>query len=195
MTTITAHHASLSQQQDSNDKHVNWAAIAIAIALLAAASIGGFAGLFPSVQPQATAQASRPIVLAPVSQVVTPETRAVVSLPETTTGSAPVSLVCVGDEVLRDPGNHMAEAAPAHASIQVRLADGGARIHLPDGFDPNSPAGKWYDVKYFTTTADSVNGNAVISFVDKPFFSIDRVSGQMDVRGLGGTFSGECRNA
>jgi hypothetical protein len=193
MTTITAHHASLSQPQDSNGKHLNWTAIAIA--LLTAASISGFARLLPPIQPQATAQASRPVVSAPISQVFASETRAVISLPETTSGFAPVSLVCVGDEVLRDSGNHMAEAAPARTSIEVRLADGGARVHLPDGFDPNSPAGKWYDVKYFSTTAESVNGNAVISFVDKPFFSIDRVNGQMDVRGLGGTFSGECRNA
>ena len=193
MTTITAHHSSLSQPQDSSGKHVNWAAIPIAV--LAAATIGGFARLLPPMQLQATAQASRPVVSAPISQVVAPETRAVVTLPETTTGFAPVNLVCVGEEVLRDSGNHMAEAAPGRTSIEVRLADGGARVHLPDGFDPNSPAGKWYDVKYFATTAASVNGNAVISFIDKPFFSINRVSGQMDVRGLGGTFSGECRNA
>jgi len=87
MTTITAHHASLSQPQNSNGKHLNWAAIAVA--LLVAASIGGLVRLLPPIQLQATAQASRPAVSAPISQPVAPETRRVVTLPDTTSGLAP----------------------------------------------------------------------------------------------------------
>ena len=192
MTTITAHHTDLSPRQRTNDKHTIWAAVAFA--MLATASIGGIARLLPPMQSQVTAQASRPVMAAPVLRVLAPESHAAVTLPETTSGFAPVSLVCDGDVVLRDAGNHMAEAAPSHASIEVQLSNGNARVHLSNGFDPNSSASSWYEVKYFVASAEDVNGNAVISFIDKPFFSINRVNGQMNVRGLGGTFSGQCRN-
>ena len=192
MTTITAHHADLSPRHGAKDNHTVLAAVAVA--LLVAVDIGGFAKILTPARSQVAAQALRPSVTAPALPPLAPETRAVVTLPESISGFAPVNLVCEGDAVLRQAGNHMAEAAPSHASIEVQLSDGNARIHLPDGFDPNSAAGGWYKVKYFATSADDVNGNAVISFVDKPFFSIDRVSGQMDVRGLGGSFSGQCKN-
>jgi hypothetical protein len=109
-----------------------------------------------------------------------------------------LSLTCYGEVEIRQAGKATAAGAaapPYHAHVLLRLSGGDARIQLPQGFRPNAHDDGWYRIKYLKASDGEIIGNAIISFIDKPFFRVDRISGRMDVSGLGGTFSGECRQA
>lgn len=113
---------------------------------------------------------------------------------------ARLSLTCYGEVVIRQAAreqafNAAAAGAPSHAHVLLRLSGGDDRIQLPQGFRPNAHDDGWYKIKYLRASDGEIIGNAIISFIDKPFFRVDRVSGRIDVSGLSGTFSGECRNA
>ncbi len=210
MATISFDSAKHAPPPSSRDNNLLLAGAALL--LLIAVDIGGFAQVLAPRQAQVTATATAnsaagkasKATAAPVSSVAIENPAPVVSanatlaelvnLPRTSSSFAPVSLMCDGDVTLRQAENHMAEMAPHRGLVEVRLSDGDAEIHLPNGFNPNAQDGGWYKLKNFEATSDDVNGNAVISFLDKPFFRIDRISGRIDVSGLGGTFSGECRN-
>lgn len=103
---------------------------------------------------------------------------------------ASVSLTCYGEASIRQPG----KPQKAYKSyVEVRLSGDDARIQLPQGFRPNPGDNGWYKIKYLKASDADIIGNAIVSFIDKPFFRVDRISGRIDVSGLGGTFAGECR--
>lgn len=104
----------------------------------------------------------------------------------------PLSLTCYGEAVIRQPGKPATQSA-YHGYVEVRLTGSDARIQLPQGFRPNPGDNGWYKIKYLKASDADIIGNAIVSFIDKPFFRVDRVSGRIDVSGLGGTFAGECR--
>ena len=103
---------------------------------------------------------------------------------------SPLSLTCYGEASIRQPGK---PAAAYHDYVEVRLSGDEARIRLPQGFRPNPNDDGWYKIKYLKASDADIIGNAIVSFIDKPFFRVDRMSGRIDVLGLGGNFSGECR--
>ena len=105
----------------------------------------------------------------------------------------PLSLTCYGEVDLHQVIGYTAPAQTYKSYVEVRLSDSEARIQLPQGFRPNANDNGWYKIKYLKATDGDIIGNAIISFIDKPFFRVDRVSGHIDVSGLGATFSGECR--
>ncbi len=104
-----------------------------------------------------------------------------------------LSLTCYGEVEIHQAGNHATPGQAYHGYVEVRLSDDDARIQLPQGFRPNAGDSGWYKIKYLKASDEDIIGNAIISFIDKPFFRVDRVSRRIDVTGLGGTFSGECR--
>ena len=106
---------------------------------------------------------------------------------------APLNLTCYGEVAIRQAGKPADPAQAYHGHVEVRLSGSDARIQLPQGFRPNAGDDGWYKVKYLKASDGDIIGNAIISFIDKPFFRVDRISGRIDVSGLGGTFSGECR--
>jgi len=113
---------------------------------------------------------------------------------------APLNLTCYGEVSIRQTGRSFTfdaatPARPSYAHILLRLTAGDARIQLPQGFRPNAHDDGWYKIKYLKTSDADIIGNAIVSFIDKPFFRVDRVSGRIDVSGLSGSFSGECRKA
>ena len=111
------------------------------------------------------------------------------------TNPFPLNLTCYGEVDIHQVGGHPAPEQAYHGYVEVRLSDSDARIQLPQGFRPNTGDDGWYKIKYLKTSDEDIIGNAIISFIDKPFFRVDRVSGRIDVSGLGATFSGECRKA
>ena len=106
-----------------------------------------------------------------------------------------LSLTCYGEVTIHQATKHTASEQAYHGYVEVRLSDSDARIQLPQGFRSNPGDNGWYKVKYLKASDEDIIGNAIISFIDKPFFRVDRMSGRIDVTGLGGTFSGECREA
>ena len=109
--------------------------------------------------------------------------------------TAPQSFTCYGKVDIRQAGSAAAPHSTYHGHVEVRLFDGNDRIQLPQGFRPaeNPRDDGWYKVKNLKASDDDIIGNAIISFIDKPFFRVDLLSGRIDVTGLGGTFVGECR--
>jgi len=112
----------------------------------------------------------------------------------------PLNLTCYGEVAVRQAGKSFSfDAAmpgkPSYGHILLRLTAGDARIQLPQGFRPSAHDDGWYKIKYLKASDADIIGNAIVSFIDKPFFRVDRVSGRIDVSGLSGTFSGECRKA
>ena len=105
---------------------------------------------------------------------------------------AAVSLTCYGEASIRQPGKPQ---SAYHGYVEVRLSGEDARIQLPQGFRPSATDNGWYKIKYLKASDGDIIGNAIISFIDKPFFRVDRMSGRIDVSGLGGTFAGECRKS
>lgn len=111
---------------------------------------------------------------------------------------APLSLTCYGEGEIRQAG---AASTPEtrktryHGYVELRLFDGNDRIQLPQGFrsTANSHDDGWYKVKNLKASDDDIIGNAIISFIDKPFFRAELFSGRIDISGLSGTFAGECR--
>ncbi len=112
------------------------------------------------------------------------------ALPAQAASVGPLSLTCYGQVDMRQPGK---PAQAYHGYVEVRLSDKDARIQLPQGFRPNAGDNGWYKIKYLKASDGDIIGNAIVSFIDKPFFRVDRMSGRIDVSGLGGTFAGECR--
>ncbi len=102
----------------------------------------------------------------------------------------PLSLTCYGEASIRQPGKPQ---QAYHGYVEVRLTGADARIQLPQGFRPSPSDNGWYKIKYLKASDSDIIGNAIVSFIDKPFFRVDRISGRIDVSGLGGTFAGECR--
>jgi hypothetical protein len=113
-------------------------------------------------------------------------------LPVQTANAATLNLTCYGEANIRHPGNPAANRTD-HDYVEVRLSGDDARIRLPQGFRPSTSDNGWYKIKYLKASEGDIIGNAIISFIDKPFFRVERLSGRIDVSGLGGTFSGECR--
>lgn len=107
--------------------------------------------------------------------------------------AAPLSLTCYGEAMIRQPGKPGATQQAYDGYVEVRLSGDDARIQLPQGFRSGASDNGWYKIKYLKASDGDIIGNAIISFIDKPFFRVDRVSGRIDVSGLGGTFAGECR--
>ena len=107
----------------------------------------------------------------------------------------PLSLTCYGEAVIRQAGQFGAPQKAYHGYVEVRLSANDARIQLPQGFRPNPGDNGWYKIKYLKASDGDIIGNAIVSFIDKPFFRVDRISGRIDVSGLSGTFAGECRKA
>ena len=108
-------------------------------------------------------------------------------------GVAPLNLTCYGEVDIRQAGKPVVRGQAYHGYVEVRLSGDDARIQLPQGLRPNADDTGWYRIKYLKASEGDIIGNAIVSFIDKPFFRVDRVSGRIDVSGLGGTFSGECR--
>ena len=104
----------------------------------------------------------------------------------------PLNLTCYGEAAIRQTGK---QQAVYKGYVEVRLTGDDARIQLPRGFRPSSSDSGWYKIKYLKASDADIIGNAIVSFIDKPFFRVDRVTGRIDVSGLSGTFVGECRKA
>ncbi len=111
------------------------------------------------------------------------------------TGPAPLSLTCYGEVEVRQAGKPAAPKAVYHDHVEVRLSGNEARIRLPQGFRPGAGDDGWYKVKYLKASDAAIIGNAIVSYIDKPFFRVDRISGRIDISGLSGNFAGECRAA
>ena len=105
----------------------------------------------------------------------------------------PLSLTCYGEVDVHKVGNQPAPQVADHGYVEVRLSRGDTRIQLPQGFRSKPDDNGWYKIKYLKTSDEDIIGNAIISFIDKPFFRIERLSGRIDVTGLGATFTGDCR--
>ena len=101
----------------------------------------------------------------------------------------PASLTCYGEVAVREAGK---AKTVYNDHVEVRLSGGEARIQLPQGFRPNPGDSGWYKVKYLKASDADIIGNAIVSYIDKPFFRVDRLSGRIDISGLSGSFAGEC---
>jgi len=114
---------------------------------------------------------------------------------KTSSGLAPLHLTCYGEVEVRQIGKPGAPKTAYDGHVEVRLSGGEARIQLPQGFRPRASDNGWYKVKYLKASDADIIGNAIVSFIDKPFFRVDRINGRIDVSGLSGSFVGECRKA
>ena len=115
--------------------------------------------------------------------------------PRATADLPPLALTCYGEVAVRQADRPAAPKTIYNDHVRLRLSGGEARIQLPLGFRSNAGDNGWYRIKYLKASDADIIGNAIVSFIDKPFFRVDRLSGRIDVSGLSGSFVGECRKA
>jgi hypothetical protein len=84
------------------------------------------------------------------------------------------------------------------AQVRVRLdGAGGGKVKLPRALVPKISIGKdgWWDFTKLTVTDDQIKGQISLNLINHPSIVIDRHTGDMDMKGFGGSFSGSCERA
>ena len=81
------------------------------------------------------------------------------------------------------------------AQVDVRLYSGDDRIRLPRTILPPVHGGEdgWFKLKDLETTASEITGRAAINAVNKPHVHIDRITGVIEIAGMNGNFTGQCK--
>lgn len=79
--------------------------------------------------------------------------------------------------------------------VKVEIADGRARVFLPDSLIPplNDPEEDgWWKVTDLKMSDVEITGRFRINFANKPTFRIDRLHGDIDLQGYQLSFRGQC---
>ena len=83
-----------------------------------------------------------------------------------------------------------------NSTINVSIGDKGNWIQIPTHLLPpikkKKPNNK-YDIYKLKTSEDSITGKFKLNFANKPSMTIDRYSGVLSYKGLGTSFTGECK--
>lgn len=80
--------------------------------------------------------------------------------------------------------------------VDIELGDNGAsRIRMPRAMLPpiRGGAGGWFEVSKVERTQDEIKGVIQVNFINSPKLRIDRRTGQININGKAGDFSGTCR--
>lgn len=88
--------------------------------------------------------------------------------------------------------------ARSEEMVRVRIAeDGTGMIKPPQYLRPKISVGRdgWWDLKPVEITDDQIKGAFSFNVLNHPSVVIDRHTGDIDIRGLGMTFSGSCEKA
>jgi len=93
----------------------------------------------------------------------------------------------------------MDQRVQSDGTVRVQLAEDGAqgRVRLPRGLTPMVSRGKegWWDLMKLRVTDDAIRGELSLNWLNKPKLVIDRRTGDIDMRLLGGSFAGICERA
>jgi hypothetical protein len=138
-----------------------------------------------------------------------------VMLPATTLAD-PLELVCVGEATVIETettygsaiasdgstivGNSTSSrSVSSPAQIWLRVSDDQtASIRLPNSLIPSIHSGgndSWWPIRDLSITDLRISGTFRLNFLNKGRFVVDRRTGQIDLREMGGSFSGDCKKA
>jgi hypothetical protein len=83
--------------------------------------------------------------------------------------------------------------------VTVDLSVDGARVRLPATMTPALKIGDrdgWYALTDLSVSETAISGRFRLNIVNRPTVSIDRITGDIDIRGSGGlSFQGQCAKA
>lgn len=133
----------------------------------------------------------------------------------TTASAQPLDLICRGvartTEATQTYGSAYSGGQSASGSattyrtakseemLRVRISESGAagQVKLPRALIPPISVGKegWWDFVKLEVGEDAIRGQISVNLVNKPKIVIDRRTGDIDLKGFGGSFSGTCEKA
>lgn len=87
------------------------------------------------------------------------------------------------------------ERQPFTSTADFRMGSGFARLHPPREIIPflaGNKADSWFDVQNLNMTDREISGKIHFNMLNNPTITINRMTGEMSISGLGSNFSGDC---
>lgn len=78
--------------------------------------------------------------------------------------------------------------------VTVRLSDASGTIRMPRTMLPplHGGNGGWFELRRYSATPDTIDGEVAVSMIDHPKVHIDRRTGTISIDGKVGHYSGQC---
>lgn len=88
------------------------------------------------------------------------------------------------------------ERQPFTSTADFRMGNGFARLHPPREIIPvlaGNRSDSWFDVQNLNMTDREITGKIHFNMLNNPTITINRMTGEMNISGLGSNFSGDCQ--